>query len=71
MEVTLIFLCFNGLSTREKINIMGPIERSSLHVDLAYKGPFECKLFFAKIAHVRIKQIKIMPVNNEDAHLLT
>ena len=50
---------------------MGPIERSSLHVDLAYKGTFECKLFFPKIVHVRIKQIKIMSVNNEDAHLLT
>lgn len=48
-------LCFNGLSTGEKINIMGPIERLSSHVDSEYKDPFECKLFFAKIVHEHIK----------------
>ena len=50
-----MFLCFNGLSTGEKINIMGPIWRSSSHVDSAYKGPFEGKLFFAKIVLEDIK----------------
>lgn len=50
-----MFLCFNGLSTREKINIMRPTERSSSHVDSAYKGPLECKIFVAKIVQEHLK----------------
>ena len=37
---------------------MEPIEQSSSHVDLGYKGPndpFECKLFLAKIVYVHMK----------------
>ena len=51
----LMFLCFNGLSTGEKIDIMGPIERSSSHVDSAYKGPFERKIYVAKIVQEHLK----------------
>lgn len=34
---------------------MGPIERSSSNVDSAYKGPFECKIFVAKIVQEHLK----------------
>ena len=34
---------------------MGPIEQSLLRVDLAYTGPSECELFFAKVVHVYVK----------------
>lgn len=50
-----MFLCFNGLSTGEKINIIGPIERSSSHVDSAYKGRFEYKIYVAKIVQEHLK----------------
>ena len=34
---------------------MGPVERSLLRVDLAYMGPSEYELYFAKVVHVYVK----------------
>lgn len=50
-----MFYALMAYLLEKKINIMGPIERSSSYVDSEYKGPFECKLFFAKIVHEHIK----------------
>jgi len=51
-----LLYCFYALMyLLEKILIMRLIERSSPRVDLEYKGPFECKLFFAKVEYVHMK----------------
>ena len=46
---------------------MGPIERSLLRVDLAYTGPSEYELYFAKVVHVYVKLKNNAWVNNEDS----
>ena len=64
-----LLYCFYALMYLiEKILIMGFIERSSPRVGLEYryKGPFECKLFFAKKLCTCVWNLK-----HEDAHLQT
>ena len=46
---------------------MGPTEHSLLRVDLAYTGPSECELLFAKVVHVYVKLENNAWVNNEDS----
>ena len=54
MEVNVFYVSM-GYLLEKKNNIMVPIERSPSHVDSAYEGPFECKIFFAKIVQEHLK----------------